>query len=243
MSLMRVLTAEPMKFRRSMVTYLTFGVPIIYLGLIVLFLGYSILSHRGEHFYMDTETPWQAAARMFDTPWIVLVVPFGVVILAALATQNMHANRMWSFVSTQPASRSALYLAQLIGVMGLVLLGMMFVGLGYLVIGLLFRFGVPVDWGLVLGRPLLAWTATFPILALQVWLGTRFSSFALPITIGVAGVVISIILRALGLWFISLWAFPYLVIEQTAQILFLSLGLGLLFTLLGLIDFNRQEQV
>jgi hypothetical protein len=246
MSIVRAVWAEPLKYKRSATRGLAFGVPLIYicLALLAFFISFLLSHNTGQPIQIihENETGWAAITRTFDQFWQLLIVPFGLTILGTLATNTMHANRMWPMVVVQPVSRAALYLAQVVGLMLVILVGMVIIGLGWLLIGLLFGFG-PVDWKVVLLSPLVSWLGSFGVVAIQVWMGTRARNFAWPITIGTAGAVISMILNAAGVWMFGPWNYPFMAQTMPLIAIPLSLVVGAVFTIIGMIDFSKQDWV
>lgn len=235
-SYLRLMFAEPIKYRRSAVIWLALGVPSLFNALMFLtnLFGRDRLLRPGA-------TYWTALGDSFGIVWTVFVLPIGALILAALACNQVQADGMWRAILLQPVRRSSAYLAHLTGVLLVILAGSLVISLGMLLTGLVL-FAEPVNWSVVL-IPVGGWLAMLPGVAIQVYLGTRLRSIAVPLAAGMGGYVAGLVGRQLGLGLAFPWIYPLMAQtgDMPALILPLSAALFAGLALLGMAAFRKMD--
>lgn len=238
-SYLRLMSAEPLKYRRSAVKGLVLGVPALFSALT--FLGSLISGNRamgGEGANIDAG--WNVLGHSFSGVWLAFVVPLGVIILAALACHQMQSEGMWRAALMQPVERGSVYLAHLSGVALWVLGGTLIFSAGLLFTGLVV-FGGPVHWDVVLGLPLAGWITSLPMLAVQIWLGTRIRNIAIPMAVGMGGYVCGLVGNALHIGYAFPWIYPTLIMQLNTMILFASAGIAVVLSALGAWSFVKTD--
>ena len=237
--LIRTLSAETLKYRRTPALWLALLGPA---GLAGLFA----LMHALNPVTLPAAQRWDwLAGNLFQT-WAVLFLPLGTAILAALSTNLEHAENHLKHILTLPPPRWLVYSAKLIAVFGLVLSGSVVLGLSYVLVGVLIGASTPIPWDTAFRIPLTAFAALAPVLALGVWLGMRWRSFVVGLGVGLGGTVVGLIaMRSSTYWVFIPWAYPALATQpdtaKAIQALSLAALLGVLIILWGAFDFTRRD--
>ena len=179
---------------------------------------------------------------------MLLFLPLGATILCALATQLEHADNHLKHILSLPPSRAHVYAAKLTAVFGLVLLGSITLTLAQAGLVAMIGAAVPGPWWLAYSAALKAWVALFPVLTLGVWLGLRWRSFAVALSVGLAGTITgTLAIRSGTYWPFVPWAYPYMATQAVPanleRVLMLSIGLGVGIIVLGMLDFSRRDVV
>ncbi|MGF1462369.1 MAG: ABC transporter permease [Maricaulaceae bacterium] len=152
--------------------------------------GFSALVMHTSQVPLNWTIYWLGAAGL----WSAFMLPMTVVGLTALLGYCEHRTNTWSVILTTPTPRWAVFAAKITAINLLTLLSTA------LLIGGLFSAGaitgalwpehaVPgaTPWGEVLRRFGSMILAAWPLMAIQLWVALRFSSFAAPIAVGIGG--------------------------------------------------------
>ena len=239
--MMAALSAEVLKYRRTLTLLLALMGPI----LLALLLALAVALTPDLQALAPTQK-WDWLENNIFNTWSVLVLPLGTAILAALATNLEHADNHLKHILTLPPTRPAVYMAKLTAVLGLVLAGSMVLGMSFVLVGLLVGGGSPIPWDKAFRTPLTAFVGALPLLVLGVWLGMCWRSFAVGLGVGLGGTVAGLLaLRSSTYWPYVPWTYPTFAIqpnaEQADKALTLAVILGIVVMLMGLFDFKRRD--
>lgn len=195
---LRLTYAEALKVRRSSVLRLLLLLPLVFLVLDFWFFRRPLLS-------LQQLTPAGRAAleiapiQIVAAVWAGFFHPLLLALLPTLLVRAEHRFSLWKHLYIQPIAPGTLFLAKAI----LLLLLMVTVGLA-LQIGLWAEGAMLARLNPVLGAPfpwlemtkVLGWLflGSMPLLALYLWLSHRVNHGAVPIALGLIGLVLSIAL-------------------------------------------------
>jgi ABC-2 type transport system permease protein len=198
------LAVEAIKLRRSLALLLVVVAP----SLIALFLFLAML--RGTH-----AAPWPTMLQTSAAIWAFFMLPMSVTALSALVAQTEHGPRAWDTLRALPVPRWHLYAAKVVGVLALV--GVMSVLLATLSIAAFAAGGwlkpsvapigpfVPGDYLLLLGRIFLA---SWLLVAVQLWVALRFSSFIPALATGIGGTFFAVVATSAKIGAVLPWQIP-----------------------------------
>lgn len=170
-----LMSSEWFKLRKSKVLSLLLVAPLI--GL----LGGLAGSIPG----MEGINEWYGKIVMMNFSYGVLLLPLITGVFAAVICRYEHQEGGWKQLLALPVTRGNVYLAKfLVLILMMLVMQLLYLGSIYLVgtIGAITDpFPMDIVWKSILG----GWVATFPLIALQLWLSLIFNSFAMPFAINV----------------------------------------------------------
>ena len=235
--MMRTLLAERIKYHRTPALFLATVGPIGLGGLICLIYALNPGLHNAK-----PAGKWAWLLESLLLTWVLLFLPLGATIVAALATHLEHAENHLKHMLTLPPSRAAVYAAKLVAVFALVLLGSMVLTLVHAGLAVLIGAATPGPWWTAYGVALKAWVGLWPMLALGVWLGLRWRSFAVALSVGLAGTITgTLAIRSEAFWPYVPWTYPYMAMRDQALAYLLSSILTVVLIGLGMWDFSRRD--
>lgn len=180
---LRCLSAELLKYRRTLALWLAVGIPTLITGLAWIVLTQSGLENRGD------DARWQVLEGFTAQTWATTCLHIGGAILIGMLWGLEHSSNQLKHVLAQPVSRHAMFWAKTTGILALIALGTLV--LSALTSGMAVMIGIgPVRWDVTLETPFRAFVAMLPTFALVSWVAQRFTSFALPLILGVVGLIV-----------------------------------------------------
>ena len=197
-TLARLLYVEVLKIRSSSVARLLYLLPLVFLVLDFWFFRRPLLALH--QLTPAGEIALSAAPiRIVGTIWGGFFHPLLLALLPALLVRNEHRNSLWKHLYSQPVRPGAIFVAKALLLLVLLLILGGLLGLGLWAEGALLAKLNPVlatrfpwmEMAKVLGWMLLG---SMPLLALYLWLSHRVNHGAVPIALGLIGLVLSIAL-------------------------------------------------
>lgn len=244
----RLLGAELAKLRRSGIVWVAVGAP--------LFLALqgiaNFLRYRDTMFAGSARTEWEILYEQCIIMYPALLLPLVITIMVALLARLEHSQNGWKQLLALPVTRGQVYRAKLVIACLLVLLNLGVLSIGTLAGGIMIGAEGTVPYGLILGRGLLAFVATLPVIAIQFVLSFRFSHVGVPLAIGTALAAPTIFaVNSEQFWLYDPWTYPVMVYfgptkEEFARGDWMyagACGLFLLITWIGLQEFKKRDMV
>lgn len=191
--MMRSISAEWLKMRRSKMTLILAALPVV-----SVLIGSANYYLNQEALQNDWLSLWTQVSLFYGE----FFLPILIAICCAYACRLEHMNQNWKMIMAAPISAAHLYLAKLL-ITGMMILfaQAMFLGLYWLAGTLLF---LPSPFPVkTAGWVMRGWAASLSIIALQLELSLRFRSFVVPIGINLCAVFIGLgmYINKLGLFF------------------------------------------
>lgn len=239
--MLRVLTVELRKLNRSLAAALAVAAP----GLIAVFTFFNVL--RGE-----TPQPWDMWMIGSLGIWAFFMLPMSVTALTALVAQMEHSPRSWDHLRALPLRRWTLYAAKAVSV--------------FLVVALMSVAVLALSWAAVrlavVLKPQLEPTGAFEarayletmgriylaavlLIAVQLWLALRFSSFVPGLVVGIGGTFFAVVATSARIGVFLPWQMPVNMLATDGWRMHTALGLGLggglLVLTLALWHLSRRE--
>lgn len=184
----------------------------------------------------------------------LLFLPLMTGVLAGTICRYEHQAGGWKQLLSMPVTRNKAFIAKYLILILLVLLIQFLYLSAMFVAGMIKGIPDPFPIEIALKSILGGWIATFPLLALQLWMSIIWKSFAAPFTVNVIFTLPSIMaVNSETFGPIYPWAQPFLIMHNftdnmdtlfyvpTEQVLTIVGGSFLLFFLGGLIYFRRKE--
>ncbi len=193
--LMRAMSAELLKTKRTLAFWMTLVTPSV-----VCILQFLILM-RVKGGYGGEGDAWIPTAQNIFGLWAILALPLFITLETALLAQVEHSEKHWKHLFALPIPRWATYAAKWFTGAILLLLGQVFLMAATLAIGYLARwlkpeigFGpsAPLGWiAQVLGEMFLI---ALLMHSIHTWISLHFRSFTVAVGVGMAAAVSNIIL-------------------------------------------------
>ncbi|WP_341302485.1 ABC transporter permease [Lysinibacillus sp. FSL H8-0500] len=173
--MLAILQSEWFKLRKSKIT------TILPVGpLVALIIGISI-----DLQMEDGLTKWFFAIAFMNFTYALLFLPLITGVLAGSICRYEHQAGGWKQLLALPLSRGKIFIAKYVLLILLVLVIQVLYLAAIYTVGTVRGFTAPfpleIIWKSILG----GWIATFPLIALQLWLSVAFKSFAAPFAINV----------------------------------------------------------
>ena len=239
--MLAVLSVEIRKLNRSLALVLALAAPL----LIGIFIFFNML--RG-----DKPMPWEMWMGSSIAIWAFFMLPMSVTALTALVAHMEHGPRAWDHLRALPLARWRIYAAKALCVLA--------------VVGAMTLLNLAVTRGAVMAavaiKPVLAPTgdasllphltllgkiflAALLMIAIQLWIALRFSSFVPALAVGIGGTFFSVVATAAKQGVFFPWQMPVNMLATEAwrvnTALGLGGGLGLVALVLAVAHLARRE--
>src|SRR5215469_3657317 len=226
--LFRAMQVEVFKLRRTLALWSSLLVPAV---VIAMTMAVNLSRSQGTEFVLDHPNGWDTL--MLDQTlvfWCFVLLPLFVALEASLLAGLEHRENTWKYLFALPVRRWTVYIGKLVVGMALVCLSSLVLAAGTALQGwllVIFRpdLGVtyPIPWNLIIFRNFGFVPVVFLLLAIELWVATRWRSFTVPMSLGIAGTLIGVtLLRTLKnsistpagplLASVFPWSLPYVMI-------------------------------
>lgn len=170
-----ILQSEWFKLRKSKITSIILAGPLI-----GIFIGIS------SSLNLEAKVnEWYVSLLLMNFTYGLLFLPLITGVLASLICRYEHQSGGWKQLLALPVSRGKVFGAKYVLLMLLVLfIQLLYLAAIYMVgtlKGFTDPFPIEIVWKCILG----GWVATFPLVALQLWMSILFKSFAAPFAVNV----------------------------------------------------------
>ncbi|AKS43008.1 ABC transporter permease [Wenzhouxiangella marina] len=220
--MLRLTRVEALKLRHSLVSLLVLAVP----GMIFVMLLATILSG-------NSPGAWERVAMSGAAIWAYFLLPMAVTALTALMAQVEHGPRAWSWSLTLPLPKARVFQAKALLAALLMAVISLLVGLAILAGGLLGGWLLPdqalqgpLPIGLLAALMSKMWLAGLFVLAIQFIVAFRFSSFAVPVVLGISGTFFAVVATSARLGIYFPWLLPTNVLASAPERAFQAIVTG-----------------
>jgi hypothetical protein len=219
MMMIRALHAEMLKLRRTLALRLAILMPV--LMAVIQFLDFL---DRSMYVLFDDEAPWVALMQRTLVFWSLLTLPLFVTLVTALLAGMEHNNGGGTHLFALPIRREAVYAAKQVAGMALIGLSCAVLAVAVVLAGWglrLIRPGIGfqdrVPWWPFLGRCLIVYLSSWLLISLQTWVGLRWRSFVVAVSVGIAATVAGIFIVNADWGSFYPWALPGLLANDFSK--------------------------
>ncbi|MBA4493604.1 ABC transporter permease [Paenactinomyces guangxiensis] len=173
-----IFQADWVKLRRSVVWLIALGIP--------LFLSVVGIRNYTEHFDVFREegiTGWMGAWTQVEFLYGMLLCPVLVGVYVSLLCHFEHLGGGWKQMLSFPVSRSGVYFSKMLWAWLLVGITNFLVLALFLLIGNMFDVEGSIPWAAFLMMIFKGWLSSLTLVAVLLWVSTRWSHFGLPIAL------------------------------------------------------------
>ncbi|HZU87238.1 MAG TPA: ABC transporter permease, partial [Anaerolineaceae bacterium] len=205
----RAFWAESLKLKRTLLFWSVFLAPLATGLMIALMVEGDDLRNLG------TDSGWlylQNAVIMF---WAILMIPLLIALQTTLLSQLEHGEKNWKHLHALPIPRPAIYLAKWLMANLLALMSSLLLVVVVILTGLFLVTFVnpdnglasPIPLGEMLSQSLSIYIMMLLAISIQTWVSIRWSSFLVPIGVGMVATFANIFVAQSEKWYYSL--FPW----------------------------------
>lgn len=231
----KLLTADFLKIKRKGLWFLTALGP---LGVVALqTVNYGI---RKDYLLQQSEDDWGYYLGNVHS-FTPLALILGIAILTSFMASIEDETNAWKQLIALPVSRLTVYLSKFTVLTLLLFVSSSLLPVLILAHGLFLDLGENIPYMELIKSSYYPFLASLPVLALQLWIATVSQNQAIPITVGVFGVIFAFSAYKLPDWMI--WKWPSLMNEWDEPIINVALGIGVgtLIYIVGMLDFTRRD--
>jgi hypothetical protein len=248
-SLLRALSAEILKTKRTLAFWMTLVTPAV-----VCILQLLLLLRFTGQYGDEMGDAWIASSQNTYALWVILALPLFITLETSLLAQSEHGEKHWKHLFALPIPRWAIYAAKWLAGLLLLLLAQVFLGALILVTGYLARwlkpelgFGALAPVGTIaqtLGR---VYLIALLMHSIHTWISLHFRSFTVAVGVGMAAAVSNIILISSEEgpryfpWALTVNALPQMETAWLGNALAVGIAGGLLLAFLGGWEVTRRD--
>lgn len=213
MAMVRALTAEALKMRRTLALWLAIIGPLSVVALQVL-VGLD----RADMYVNSEQNPWRYYAEGVLLLWTLLCLPLFITLETALVAGVEHNNNSWKKMFALPIPRWAVYGAKQVAGMGLMALSwvalfvslMLGGGIIYLIRPDVME-GWAIPWRNFGGWIAIAYLSSWLLISIHTWVALRWKSFVVAVAVGIVMTVAAVVVINHELASFYPWTMPALV--------------------------------
>jgi ABC-2 type transport system permease protein len=230
-ALLRAISAETLKMRRTLVLRLAVFAPLM-----IVLLQFGIYMVRGGEAGEGDANPSLGYLQIIFTLWTLVFLPFYASLVASLLADIEHRGQNWSFLLSLPIDRRCLYAAKWAAGALLLLFSTLVLWMSTVGTLLLVRLRQP-DWnvfplpvGTLTRYAFLSLVATALLFSIQMWISLRFRSFMVGLSVAITGILINLIVlphRAMMVDSLDPWAIPVIVVAPHSPYRLLAIVWGI----------------
>jgi lantibiotic transport system permease protein len=249
---LRAIAAETLKLKNTLALRMCAVAPLVVVGVLALQL---LFMRIGTSEPRPAVEAWSNFVGGVFGLWTFLMLPLFITLQAALLAGLEHGEKHWKHLLALPVPRNAHYLAKAIALVAMLALAMLVLCLT-----------IPIGgWALMQLRPALGIAGAPPMLdiaqralpvlpaalgmiALQLWISVRWSSFTVAVAVGMVATVMGYLIGQsdrFGPWYP--WSMPMWTMAKDGaflpQVLAASAVLCLIALAFGLWDFRRRDAI
>jgi len=224
-SLRRALSAESLKLRRTLALRLALALPAVPCALQL--LNYL---QRGETLLPEGVNPWAWLAQNVLIIWSVFLLPLFVALETSLLSGIEQASQGFKHLHALPVPRWSIQAAKLLTAFGLMGVATVCLWAYTLAAGGALRllkpglgFDQPIPWWQILLTALLAYAASWFMLAVHVFISLRWPGLVLNVGVALGALFVSFAVTNTSLWRVWPWSLPA-VAQSLGSRQFLDLG-------------------
>lgn len=231
----KLLQAELIKIKRKGFWFLAFLGAFGVVAMQIVNYGF-----RKEYLFEQSDDKWGYYLMNIHS-FTPLAIVLGIVILTSFLTSIENETNAWKQLIALPVSKLMVYLTKFTILAIVLFVSSVLLGIFTLFYGIYLDMGTSVPLADLLRYSFYPYFASLAVLALQLWIATVIQNQAIPITVGIIGVIFAYSAYVLPDWMI--WKWPSLINEWNDPVInvWWGLGAGALLYLVGMLDFVRRD--
>ncbi|WP_315122138.1 ABC transporter permease [uncultured Clostridium sp.] len=242
----KAIEVELIKLRHSKLLWIITLVPIFFVSIgFINFLRYKdIFTSKGQDV-------WQQLYTQSAIFYGMILLPIFVTVVMAILARIENAQDNWKKICALPVKRAHMYVSKLIIGSGFILLNLL-VFMATVIVGGFFIAGNKAMPPNIMYAPLLTFISLIPVMVIQFYLSIRFSNIGVPLGVGVAFSIPSLLISNTKFWILFPWTYPGRALLNGSSINFFDMGIHMyiigiiiatIFIVIGINEFNNRDIV
>jgi hypothetical protein len=236
--MLRILSSEFLKIRKKLIWLLVAAGPIGVVGLQA--VNYGV---RYDYLVAGKETAKLWSGLIGNVSMLALpALMVGLAIVASMTAGIEHQMNAWKLTLALPVRKRQVFAGKFLLTALLLLISCTLLVPLTVALGLALGFDGPIPYGDLLTNAYYPYLAAMPFIALQAWLSVTMANQALPLTIGIVGMIVSMFAGGrFPDWVPYKW--PQLVNASHEPLYSVTAGvaLGLVVFVAGMAEFVRKD--
>jgi lantibiotic transport system permease protein len=245
--LIRAISAEVLKLKRTLALRMAFLAPLVVA--VMIFFVY----HQRKGVNIAGSDLWVRLNQEIIALWALLMLPMFITLETALLGGLENSEKNWKHLFALPIPRTTIYTAKLISALALIGLSTLALFIFLMGAGLLLGVLKPdyqlafsnIPWSQIIRPYYLTYLYAWLMIAIQIWVSVRWQSFTVALATGISATVMGYVLINSEKWGrIYPYTLPMNVLVNNGNItraLLISLIGCLLASLLGALEFTRRD--
>ncbi|MBU5483772.1 ABC transporter permease [Clostridium sp. MSJ-11] len=242
----KAIEVELIKLRHSKLLWTITLVPIFFVSIgFINFLRYEdIFTSKGQNV-------WQQLYTQSAIFYGMILLPVFVTVVMAILAKIENAQNGWKKICALPVKRMHMYVSKLIIGSGFILLNLL-VFMFTVIVGGFFITGNTYIPPNIIYAPLLTFISLIPVMVIQFFLSIRFSNIGIPLGVGVAFSIPSLLISNTKFWVLFPWTYPGRALLNGSSMNFFDMGANMyiigiiiatIFIVIGINEFNNRDIV
>ncbi|MED4991011.1 MULTISPECIES: ABC transporter permease [Parageobacillus] len=234
----KLLATDFLKIKRKGLWFLTVLGPF---GVVLLqWFNYELVPGRREWLLQRSDDDWLFYlhnVNSFTPPALVL----GITILTSLSVSIENETNAWKQLVALPVSKMGVFLAKFTVLAFLLAVASVLLFFFTLLLGIYLDLGSAIPYVEIAKFSFYPYFASFPLLALHLWVATISNNQGIPISLGVVGFLFATYSFKLPDWLP--WKWPSLQNQWDEPLVNVALGIcvGIVLYIAGMLDFARRD--
>jgi len=198
-----IFAVEILKLKNSKILWIAILAPafIAVQGGLNLVRYYDLFTGKGQNVWIQLYTQ----SMIF---YVSILFPLLICVIITLIARLEHLNSCWKYYFSLPVDRGKIYIVKFIIGCAIVFIDVAAFILSVIVVGKLIGLEGPVPYETILIKPLAAYFAALPIIAIIYVLSVSYTQMALPLGIGTCSALPAMLVANTKYWITYPWSYP-----------------------------------
>jgi len=194
---------EILKLKNSKILWIALLAPafIVIQGGLNLIRYYDLFTGKGQNVWAQLYTQ----SMIF---YVSILYPILISIIITLIARIENVNSCWKYYLSLPVDKGKIYVVKFIIGCAVMFIDVAAFIISVIAVGMLMGIKGPVPFDVILIKPLMAYFASLPIIAVIYVLSIRFSQMALPLGVGISLTLPAMLVANTRYWVIYPWSYP-----------------------------------
>ena len=201
-----IFLVETLKLKNSKILWIAILAPafIVVQGGMNLIRYYDLFTGKGQNVWTQLYTQ----SMIF---YVSILYPVLTSIIITLLARIENLNSYWKYYLSLPVDKGKIYIVKFIIGCAIMFIDVVAFILSIIAVGKLIGIEGILPYDIVLIKPLMAYLASLPIIAIIYVLSIRYSQMALPLGVGICLTLPAMIVANTKYWIIYPWSYPIMV--------------------------------